>query len=132
MNSEVASTKSFSKYSQLVKAVLDRLVALIALALFYPAILRVAIAIYIRMGSPIVFTQPRPGKNGEVFQFYKFRRTSERDAKGNLLPDLQRITAIGQFLRKTRLDEFPQLGNIIDVSLSTRKTCISFPVASEQ
>ena len=132
MNSEVASTKSFSKYSQLVKAVLDRLVALIALALFYPAILIVAIAIYIRMGSPIVFTQPRPGKNGEVFQFYKFRRTSERDAKGNLLPDLQRITAIGQFLRKTRLDEFPQLGNIIDVSLSTRKTCISFPVASEQ
>ena len=132
MNSEVASTKRFSKYSQLVKAVLDRLVALIALAIFYPAILIVAIAIYIRMGSPIVFTQPRSGKNGEVFQFYKFRRTSERDAKGNLLPDLQRITAIGQFLRKTRLDEFPQLGNIIDVSLSTRKTCISFPVASEQ
>jgi len=58
-------------------------------------------------------------------------RTSDRDAKGNLLPDLQRITAIGQFLRKTRLEEFPQLGNVIDVSLSTRKTCISFPVASE-
>jgi lipopolysaccharide/colanic/teichoic acid biosynthesis glycosyltransferase len=78
MNSEVASTKSFSKYGQLVKAVLDRLVGLIALALFYPAILIVAIAIYIRMGSPIVFTQPRPGKNGEVFQFYKFRTSDER------------------------------------------------------
>jgi lipopolysaccharide/colanic/teichoic acid biosynthesis glycosyltransferase len=131
MNSEVA-TKSFSKYSRLLKAVLDRLVAAIALAVFSPVILMVAIAIYIRMGSPIVFTQPRPGKNGEVFQFYKFRTSDERSRReGNLLPDLQRITAIGQFLRKTRLDEFPQLGNVIDVSLSTRKTCISFPVASE-
>jgi len=81
MNSEVASTKSFSKYSQLVKAVLDRLVASIALTVFSPVILMVAIAIYIRMGSPIVFTQPRPGKNGEVFQFYKFRTSDERSRR---------------------------------------------------
>ena len=78
VNSEVAATNSFSKYSQLVKAVLDKLVASIALAVFSPVILMVAIAIYIRMGSPIVFTQPRPGKNGEVFQFYKFRTSDER------------------------------------------------------
>ena len=132
MNSEVASTKSFSKYGQLVKAVLDRLVGLIGLALFYPAILIVAIAIYIRLGSPIVLPNRGPAKTAKFSNSTSFAlRASERDAKGNLLPDLQRITAIGQFLRKTRLDEFLQLGNVIDVSLSTRKTCISFPVASD-
>ena len=120
------------KVSQLVKWVLDRLCAAIALLVFSPVILIVAIAIYIRMGGPIFFCQPRPGKNGRVFNFYKFRTmTSDCDADGNLLPDEQRLIPLGQFLRKTRLDEFPQLGNIIDVSLSTRKTCISFPVASE-
>ena len=80
MNSEVAS-KSFSKYSRLLKAVLDILVVAIALAVFSPVILMVAIAIYTRMGSPIVFTQPRPGKNGEVFQFYKFRTSDERSRR---------------------------------------------------
>lgn len=120
MNSEVASTKSFSnKYSRLVKAVLDRLVAAIALLILSPAILIVAIAIYIRMGSPIVFTQPRPGKNGEVFQFYKFRTmTSDRDTDGNLLPDNERLTAIGQFMRKTSLDELPQLWNVLKGDMS--------------
>jgi len=119
MNSQVASTKSFSKYSQLVKAVLDRLVALSALAVFSPVILMVAIAIYIRMSSPIVFTQPRPGKNGVVFQFYKFRTmTSDRDSNGNLLSDEERLTAIGQFLRKTSLDELPQLWNVLKGDMS--------------
>jgi len=119
MNSEVASTKSFSKYSQLVKAVLDRLVALSALALFSPVILIVAIAIYIRMGGPIFFCQPRPGKNGRVFNFYKFRTmTSDCDADGNLLPDEQRLIPLGQFLRKTSLDELPQLWNVLKGDMS--------------
>lgn len=120
MNSQVASTKSFSnKYSRLVKAVLDRLVAAIALLIFSPLLLIVAIAIYLRMGSPIVFTQPRPGKNGRVFNFYKFRTmTSDRDAEGNLLPDEQRLTAIGQLLRKTSLDELPQLWNVLKGDMS--------------
>ena len=119
MNSEVASTKSFSKYSQLVKAVLDRLVALSALALFSPVILIVAIAIYIRMGGPIFFCQPRPGKNGRVFNFYKFRTmTSDCDADGNLLPDEQRLIPLGQFLRKTSLDELPQLLNVLKGDMS--------------
>ncbi len=81
---------------------------MIALLVFSPAILIVAIVIYIRMGSPIVFTQPRPGQNGEVFQFYKFRTmTRDCDADGNLLSDEKRLSAIGQFLRKTSLDELP-------------------------
>ena len=107
------------KVSQLVKWVLDRLGAAIALLVFSPVILMVAIAIYIRMGSPIVFTQPRPGKNGEVFQFYKFRTmTSDRDTDGNLLPDNERLTAIGQFMRKTSLDELPQLWNVLKGDMS--------------
>ncbi|MEG4090571.1 sugar transferase [Microcoleus sp. Pol12B4] len=107
------------KVSQLVKWVFDRLCAAIALAVFSPVILMVAIAIYLRMGRPIVFTQPRPGKNGEVFQFYKFRTmTSDRDADGNLLPDVQRITAIGKFLRQTSLDELPQLWNVLKGDMS--------------
>lgn len=107
------------KVSQLVKWVFDRLCAAIALAVFSPVILMVAIAIYLRMGRPIIFTQPRPGKNGEVFQFYKFRTmTSDRDADGNLLPDVQRITAIGKFLRQTSLDELPQLWNALKGDMS--------------
>jgi lipopolysaccharide/colanic/teichoic acid biosynthesis glycosyltransferase len=107
------------KVSQLVKWVLDRLCAAIALLVFSPLILMVAIAIYIRMGGPIFFSQPRPGKNGRVFNFYKFRTmTSDCDADGNLLPDEQRLIALGQFLRKTSLDELPQLLNVLKGDMS--------------
>ena len=93
-----------TKFSRLVKWVLDRVVSAIALLIFSPLLLIVAIAIYIRMGAPVVFTQPRPGQGGRVFNFYKFRTmTSDRDTEGNLLPDDQRLTAIGQFLRRTSL-----------------------------
>ena len=107
------------KVSQLVKWVLDRLCAAIALLVFSPVILMVAIAIYIRMGGPIFFCQPRPGKNGRVFNFYKFRTmTSDCDADGNLLPDEQRLIPLGQFLRKTSLDELPQLLNVLKGDMS--------------
>jgi lipopolysaccharide/colanic/teichoic acid biosynthesis glycosyltransferase len=107
------------KVSQLVKWVLDRLCAAIALLVFSPVILIVAIAIYIRMGGPIFFCQPRPGKNGRVFNFYKFRTmTSDCDADGNLLPDEQRLIPLGQFLRKTSLDELPQLWNVLKGDMS--------------
>jgi lipopolysaccharide/colanic/teichoic acid biosynthesis glycosyltransferase len=107
------------KLSQLVKWVLDRLCAAIALLVFSPVILMVAIAIYIRMGGPIFFCQPRPGKNGRVFNFYKFRTmTSDCDADGNLLPDEQRLIPLGQFLRKTSLDELPQLLNVLKGDMS--------------
>jgi lipopolysaccharide/colanic/teichoic acid biosynthesis glycosyltransferase len=106
--------------SKLIKSILDKLVAAIALLIFSPILLTVASAIYIRMGRPIFFTQPRPGKDSKIFTFYKFRTmTDERDADGNLLPDAQRLTALGQFLRKTSLDELPQLWNVLigDMSL---------------
>ena len=107
------------KVSQFVKWVLDRLCAAIALLVFSPVILIVAIAIYIRMGGPIFFCQPRPGKNGRVFNFYKFRTmTSDCDADGNLLPDEQRLIPLGQFLRKTSLDELPQLWNVLKGDMS--------------
>ncbi|MEG4813908.1 sugar transferase [Microcoleus sp. K5-D4] len=107
------------KVSQLVKWVLDRLCAAITLLVFSPVILMVAITIYIRMGGPIFFCQPRPGKNGRVFNFYKFRTmTSDCDADGNLLPDEQRLIPLGQFLRKTSLDELPQLLNVLKGDMS--------------
>jgi lipopolysaccharide/colanic/teichoic acid biosynthesis glycosyltransferase len=107
------------KVRQFVKWVLDRLGAAIALLFFSPVILMVAIAIYIRMGGPIFFCQPRPGKNGRVFNFYKFRTmTSDCDADGNLLPDEQRLIPLGQFLRKTSLDELPQLLNVLKGDMS--------------
>ena len=119
------STKPFlaswvTECSRLIKSILDKLVAAIALLIFSPILLTVAISIYIRMGRPIFFTQPRPGKDSKIFTFYKFRTmTDERDADGNLLPDAQRLTALGQFLRKTSLDELPQLWNVLigDMSL---------------
>lgn len=104
---------------KLIKEVADRLIAAIALVVFSPLLLIIAIAIYIRMGRPIVFSQPRPGKDNRVFTFYKFRTmTDDRDLAGNLLPDEQRLTAFGQFLRRTSLDELPQLWNVLKGDLS--------------
>jgi lipopolysaccharide/colanic/teichoic acid biosynthesis glycosyltransferase len=105
---------------KLIKWIADRLISAIALILFSPLLLIIAIAIYIRMGNPIFFTQPRPGKDGHIFTLYKFRTMiDERDTNGNLLSDGQRLTAIGQFFRKTSLDELPQLWNVLkgDISL---------------
>jgi lipopolysaccharide/colanic/teichoic acid biosynthesis glycosyltransferase/glycosyltransferase involved in cell wall biosynthesis len=106
-------------FSQFLKTIADRSFALLLLGLLSPVILVITIAVYIRMGGPVVFTQPRPGKHGRVFKFYKFRTmTSECDADGNLLPDEQRLTAFGLFLRKTSLDEIPQLWNILKGDMS--------------
>ncbi len=107
------------KYSKIVKSVFERVVCAIALILFSPLMLVVAIAIYISIGKPIVFTQPRPGQDGRIFTFYKFRTMSDRrDSQGNLLPDEERLTAIGQFLRKSSLDELPQLWNVLKGDMS--------------
>jgi len=108
-----------SKTSFTIKSVLDRVVAVIALLLLSPIILIVSIAIYFRMGSPLIFSQPRPGKDGKIFRFYKFRTmTDERDAEGNLLDDELRMTAFGEFLRESSLDELPQLWNVVRGDMS--------------
>jgi lipopolysaccharide/colanic/teichoic acid biosynthesis glycosyltransferase len=119
MSAKLPSRSLFTKASKILKYILDRFVAAIAAIAFSPLLLVVAIAIYIRMGTPIVFTQPRPGQGGHIFNFYKFRTmTSECDVDGNLLPDEQRLTAIGIFLRKTSLDELPQLWNVLKGDMS--------------
>lgn len=108
-----------SKISRIVKSFLDRVVAATALLLLSPIILIVSIAIYFRMGSPLIFSQPRPGKDGKIFRFYKFRTmTDERDAEGNLLDDEFRLTAFGEFLRESSLDELPQLWNVVKGDMS--------------
>ncbi len=102
-----------------IKFLGDRLVSAIALLLLTPLLLLIAVAIYLRIGSPLLFAQPRPGKDGQIFTFHKFRTmTNEQDAEGNLLPDEKRLTAIGQFLRQTSLDELPQLWNVLKGDMS--------------
>lgn len=108
-----------NKGSRIIKSVFDRVVAAIALLVFSPLILIVAIAMYFRMGSPLIFSQPRPGKDNRVFQFYKFRTmTNDRDAQGNLLDDELRLTGFGEFLRESSLDEIPQLWNVVKGDMS--------------
>lgn len=97
-----------------IKAILDRLMAAVLLLLFSPILIVVAIVLKIRMGSPITFTQERPGKDSKIFTVYKFRTmTSDCDADGNLLSDEERLIPLGQFLRKASLDELPQLWNVL-------------------
>ncbi len=119
MTAKYLPTNSVRDYHLFTKTALDRLIAAIALLVFSPVMLVVAIAIGLRMGYPVVFTQPRPGKDGRVFKFYKFRTmTDERDAAGNLLPDEQRLTKLGEFLRESSLDELPQLWNVLKGDMS--------------
>jgi sugar transferase EpsL len=102
-----------------IKSVVDRTVALVALLLLSPVLVIVAIAIYLQIGAPIVFCQLRPGKQERLFAFYKFRTmTSACDAEGRLLPDADRMTPIGEFLRRTSLDELPQLWNVVRGDMS--------------
>jgi lipopolysaccharide/colanic/teichoic acid biosynthesis glycosyltransferase len=111
---------NFPMLSRLIKFLVDRLLAAIALTLLSPFIAILAIAIYLNMGSPVVFSQLRGGKNNSAFTFYKFRTmTEQRDPDGKLLPDMQRLTPLGKFLRQTSLDELPQLWNVLrgDMSL---------------
>jgi lipopolysaccharide/colanic/teichoic acid biosynthesis glycosyltransferase len=105
--------------AKLIKSLGDRFAASLALLLLSPFILVAAIAIRLQMGSPILFTQPRPGKNGRVFQFCKFRTmTDAKNSDGELLPDDQRLTPIGKLLRKTSFDEVPQLWHVLKGEMS--------------
>jgi lipopolysaccharide/colanic/teichoic acid biosynthesis glycosyltransferase len=106
-------------FSRGVKVIGDRLMAATLLLLFSPILVVVAILVRARMGSPIVFAQARPGKNGRIFTVYKFRTmTGDCDAAGNLLSDEQRLIPLGQFFRKASLDELPQLLNVLKGDMS--------------
>lgn len=101
-------------YEKFVKRPQDFICALFALIILSPIILIVAILVKIKLGSPVLFTQDRPGKNGKIFKLYKFRTmTDERDKNGNFLPDEVRLTSFGKKLRSTSLDELPELLNIL-------------------
>jgi lipopolysaccharide/colanic/teichoic acid biosynthesis glycosyltransferase len=107
------------KLQRVIKWLIDRVAAAIAILLFFPLILIIAIAVHLKMGSPVIFAQNRPGKNGRIFKFYKFRTmTDARDAEGNLLSDEERLTEFGEFLRRTSLDELPQLWNVLKGDMS--------------
>ena len=101
-------------YTQYVKRILDVLLSSIAFVVLSPVMIVVAILVRCEFGSPMIFSQERPGLGEKVFTLYKFRTmTSATDANGELLPDAQRLTALGKALRKYSLDELPELINII-------------------
>jgi sugar transferase EpsL len=105
---------------KVVKRLLDIVVALLLLIILFPVLFTIAILIKIKLGSPVIFKQQRPGLHGKPFYLYKFRTmTNERDENGELLPDHIRLTPFGQLLRKFSLDELPQLINVLkgDISL---------------
>ena len=103
-----------------MKKIFDVTVALGALAILSPVLGVVAIIVRAQLGAPVLFCQTRPGLQGKPFSILKFRTmTNARDAQGNLLPDAQRLTRFGRFLRSTSLDELPELFNVLrgDMSL---------------
>lgn len=102
-----------------VKRVVDWLIACVLIVLSSPFMIAAIIAVKISSKGPALFKQKRPGKNCKIFTVYKFRTMSlETDALGKLLPDIQRMTNVGSFLRKTSIDELPQLFNILKGDMS--------------
>jgi len=103
-----------------MKRTLDSLLALGALIVLAPVLLLLALIIRMELGSPVLFRQPRPGRGGRVFTLWKFRTMNQaRDDEGQLMPDGQRLTPFGRWLRTTSLDELPELWNVLrgDMSL---------------
>lgn len=97
-------------YKKFIKRVLDFSLALLAIIILSPVYIIISILVVIFMGWPILFKQPRPGYKNQIFNMYKFRTmTNKKDENGNLLPDNQRLTKFGKFLRSTSLDELPEL-----------------------
>ena len=108
----MAHKKGF--YEKYIKRPQDFLCALLATIVLSPVMLITALLVRIKLGSPVLFTQERPGLNGKIFKLYKFRTmTDKKDEKGNLLPDDKRMTSFGRKLRATSLDELPELLNML-------------------
>lgn len=106
-------------YARFLKRAMDFALSFFALVFLSPIILAVAILVRIKLGSPVIFKQERPGKDGKIFTMYKFRSmTNETDENGKLLPDDVRLTKFGKLLRSTSLDELPELWNILKGDMS--------------
>ncbi len=103
----------------LLKRALDRTVGLAALVATAPVFGAAAVAVRLTMGAPVLFSQQRPGRGGRPFRIFKMRTmTDARDPEGGLLPDQDRMTPLGRFLRSTSIDELPQLWNVLRGELS--------------
>ncbi|MCM1432119.1 MAG: sugar transferase [Muribaculaceae bacterium] len=100
-------------YEKYVKRPQDALLSLAAMLVLSPLLLVIAILVRVKLGSPVLFHQKRPGRNEKIFTLHKFRTMADaRDSEGNLLPDEKRLTGFGKWLRSTSLDELPELWNI--------------------
>lgn len=106
-------------YKKYIKRLLDIIVSLCGIIILSPVYLILFILVRVKLGSPALFTQERPGRNEKIFKLYKFRSmTDERDEKGEFLPDEVRLTGFGRILRSTSLDELPELFNILKGEMS--------------
>ncbi len=111
--------KPYGVYEKYFKRPMDFALSLMSIILLSPVLLVTGILVRLKLGSPIIFKQLRPGKNERIFEMYKFRSmTDERDMEGKLLPDEIRLTAFGRKLRDTSLDELPELFNILKGDMS--------------
>ena len=124
MKLDLSENKEFDRsitfYERYVKRPLDFFCALVAIIVLSPVILIIALLVRIKLGSPVIFKQKRPGLNEKIFTMYKFRTmTDEKDEYGKLLPDDVRLTKFGDMLRHTSLDELPELFNILKGDLAT-------------
>lgn len=121
---EKISSRKIGFYEKYIKRIFDIICALSAIVVFSPLYILVALLVRVKLGSPVLFTQDRPGKVGKdgketIFKMYKFRTmTDERDGEGNLLPDDVRLTKFGAWLRSTSLDELPEAFNILNGTMS--------------
>ena len=107
-------------YKSFIKPLLDFLISFIAVIILSPVFIIITFSVFIAMGHPVIFSQSRPGKDEKIFRLYKFRTMkNDLSSEDKLLSDSERITKLGNFLRKTSLDEIPQFYNIIkgDISL---------------
>lgn len=111
--------KPYGIYEKYFKRLLDVICGLLAIIFFGWLYVVIAVLVRIKLGSPVLFAQDRPGKDEKIFKLYKFRTmTDERDEDGELLPDSVRLTAFGKFLRSTSLDELPEVFNILKGNMS--------------
>ncbi len=103
----------------IIKRFFDLLCSSLALLLLSPLLLILALLVWLTSGWPVLFTQPRPGRGGRIFRIYKFRTMRDAfDAQGTPLPDAQRLTRLGRFMRASSLDELPELVNVLKGEMS--------------
>lgn len=111
--------KPYGAYEKYIKRPQDFFCAVLAFIVLSPVMLITAILVRVKLGTPVLFTQERPGKDGKIFKLYKFRTmTDAKDENGDLLSDAERLTKFGKKLRSTSLDELPELFNILKGDMS--------------